>query len=46
MKKAVVTLTIGKKFETLAQLTHPTLKAYANKIGADFIVLSDMITCQ
>ena len=46
MKKAVVTLTIGQKFEALARLTHPTLKAYADRIGADFIVLSDMITCQ
>ena len=45
MKKAVVTLTIGPKFEALATLTHPTLKAYADRIGADFIVLSDMITC-
>jgi hypothetical protein len=46
MKKAVVTLTIGPKFDALARLTHPTLKAYADRIGADFIVLSDMITCQ
>jgi hypothetical protein len=46
MKKAVVTLTIGQKFDALATLTHPTLKAYADRIDADFIVLSDMVTCQ
>ena len=45
MKKAVVTVTIGQKFDILASLTHPTLKAYADKIGADFIVLSDLLEC-
>ena len=39
MKTAVVTIAIGKKFEDQAKLTHPTLKAYADKIGAEFVVI-------
>lgn len=34
---AVVTL--SKDFEEVSALTHPTLKAYADKIGADFVVI-------
>ncbi len=45
MKKAVVTVTIGPKFDALARMAHPTLKAYADKIDADFIVLSDVLEC-
>lgn len=45
MNKAVVTVTIGPKYDAIARTTHPTLKAYADKIGADFIVLSDLIEC-
>jgi len=40
MKTAVVTLCIGQKYENLANLTHPTLHKYADKIGADFKVIS------
>lgn len=39
MKKAVVTVTIGDQYKKLAELTHPSIRAYANKIGADFIIL-------
>jgi FkbM family methyltransferase len=39
MKKAVVTIAVGEKYEEMAKITHPTLKAYANKIGAEFIVI-------
>lgn len=38
MKRALVTICIGEYYEKLAELTHPTLKSYADKIGADFIV--------
>jgi hypothetical protein len=38
MKTAVVTITIGERYERIAQVTHPTLRAYAEKIGANFIV--------
>lgn len=41
MKKAVVTLCIGDRFSELSRLSHPHIKAYANKIGADFVVISD-----
>lgn len=36
---AVVTVTIGKNYEHIASMTHSSIKAYANKIGAEFIVL-------
>ena len=42
-KKAVITLTMGTEYNAIAQLTHPTLKAYAKKIGADFHVIEDRV---
>lgn len=41
MRKALVTVTIGAKFKAVAAVTHPTLKAYADRIGAEFIVLDE-----
>jgi hypothetical protein len=38
MKKAVVTICCGPFFERLAAITHATIQAYADKLGADFIV--------
>lgn len=43
MKKAVVTICIGEEYAELSKLTHPTLKNYAERIKADFIVLD---SCQ
>lgn len=40
MKSAVVTICFGSKFDALAEITHPTLRAYAAKIGADFHVIT------
>jgi lipopolysaccharide biosynthesis glycosyltransferase len=40
-KRAVVTITVGEKFKNIAELTHPTIKNYAEKIGADFICLDE-----
>lgn len=37
MKKAVVTVSIGDRYAEIAKLTHPTLKAYAEKVGAEFV---------
>lgn len=36
---AVVTIAIGDAYQMMCQLTHPSLKAYADKIGADFICI-------
>jgi FkbM family methyltransferase len=36
---AVVTISIGDKYNELGKLTHPSLKTYADKIGAEFIVI-------
>ena len=41
MKKALVTIASGEYFLRMAALTHPTLRAYAERIGADFIHWSD-----
>lgn len=41
MKTAVVTLVIGDTYEKLARLTHPSIKAYAEKIGAEFHVIKE-----
>ena len=37
MKTAIVTITTGDRYAQMAELTHPTIKAYAAKINADFI---------
>jgi Glycosyl transferase family 8/Glycosyltransferase family 9 (heptosyltransferase) len=42
MKYALLTIASGDYFQQMGRLTHPTLKAYADKIGADFIVWSDV----
>lgn len=39
MKTAVITISVGDRFQRIASLTHPTLKAYADRIGADFLVI-------
>jgi len=38
-KLAVVTVCVGDYYEELAKYTHPSLKAYAEKINAEFIVI-------
>jgi hypothetical protein len=38
MNTAVVTICCGSFFERLASITHPTIEAYARRLGADFIV--------
>ena len=40
-KKAVVTLAMGVEYNAIAQLTHPSIKDYAKKIGADFHVITE-----
>jgi hypothetical protein len=42
MKLAVVTLCFGD-FDQLAEITHPILKNYADKINADFIVINKKV---
>lgn len=41
--KALVTLTMGDFYEKMASITHPLLKAYAEKIDADFIVIDQPV---
>lgn len=38
--KAVITLSIGDTANRLGQITHPLLQSYANKIGADFVIIN------
>jgi Glycosyltransferase family 9 (heptosyltransferase) len=42
MKTALLTIASGDYFQQMAAITHPTIKAYADKIGAEFIVWSDV----
>jgi hypothetical protein len=42
MKHAIVTIVNGDYFEQMAALTHPTIRAYAERIGAEFIVWRDV----
>jgi len=43
-RQVVVTICVGDAFKKMAEVTHPTIKAYAEKCGADFLVLSDNTT--
>lgn len=36
----VLTIAIGDDYQRLAAMTHPTLQAYAQKIGADFLAIT------
>jgi len=38
-KRLVMTMAIGPEHERLATLTHPTMRAYAERVGADFEVI-------
>src|SRR3989344_4336194 len=38
MKTAIFTICIGDFYTELSNITHPTIKNYADKIGADFLV--------
>jgi len=44
MKKTVVTICIGEEFESIAEYTHPTLKKYADRVGAEFIKIDSTPT--
>lgn len=44
MKKAIVTVCIGDEFVHLSKLTHPTIKKYADRIDAEFIVINTCAT--
>lgn len=41
MKRAIVTICCGDFYEQMAAITHPTIKTYGEKLGADFIVWND-----
>jgi hypothetical protein len=41
MNRAIVTITCGDFYRQMAAITHPTIKAYADRLGADFIVWDD-----
>ncbi len=40
MKTAVVTMTFGSDWEGMGYITHPTIKAYSDKLKSDFIVIN------
>ena len=41
MNRAIVTICCGDFYRQMAAISHPTIKAYADKLGADFIVWDD-----
>ncbi|MTJ09045.1 MULTISPECIES: hypothetical protein [unclassified Anabaena] len=40
--KAVVTLCVGDAANRRGEITHPFLRAYAEKIGANFVVINNL----
>lgn len=41
MKKLVLTLVVGKNYEIMSNYTHPSIKSYADRIGADFKAVTE-----
>lgn len=41
MKTLVLTIAMGEYHQKMAEITHPLIKSYAEKIGADFKVISE-----
>ena len=41
MRLAVITIAIGEHYQQLSTLTHPTIRRYADRIGADFIAITE-----
>lgn len=41
MKKLVLTISIGHKYLEIASITHNYIKRYADKIGAEFMAITD-----
>lgn len=39
MKKAIVTISIGELYSKISNITHPSIRAYAEKVGADFLII-------
>lgn len=39
MKNLVLTIAVGDAYQEMAQLTHPTIRRYAEKVGADFLCI-------
>jgi lipopolysaccharide biosynthesis glycosyltransferase len=44
LRTAIVTICIGDEFTVLSSKTHPTIKRYAERIGAEFIVIDKCTT--
>jgi hypothetical protein len=42
MRKLVLTLAVGDAHKRMGEVTHPTHKAYAKRIGAEFAVISEV----
>lgn len=41
MRTAVITICSGEEYKKIANLTHPLMQKYSDKIGAEFVVLSE-----
>lgn len=41
MKKAVLTIAAGEFHQKMAEISHPLIRSYAHRVGADFIVWDD-----
>ena len=45
-KRLVLTIAIGDEYQKMGQLTHPTIKAYAEKTSADFLCIGEQLISQ
>ena len=38
---ALLTISVGEKYQKMAEVTHPSLERYAERIGAQFVVIDE-----
>lgn len=43
-KNLVLTIAVGESYQQMAKYTHPTIKAYAERIGADFLSIDESMS--
>ena len=39
--RLVVTIAVGESYRQMGEHTHPTMKKYADRIGADFLIIDE-----
>lgn len=44
-KTAIITVCIGNKYKKMSEITHPTIRHYADRLDAEFVVIDEQKIC-